>query len=334
MAACAPVLRFGVISDVQYCDTEDGTNFDGTEKRHYRGALDCLVQAVEHWNTLPDLQFVAQLGDLLDGQCAALRQCDAAMATVMALFGQCRVCDVYHCIGNHDLYNFDRPTLARHLRTARGPGGTGYYCFRPVPGWTVLVLDPYEEAIIGNSPDSVGYAAALEALQRHNPNDVLKGGGLLQGLEGSARRWVTYNGALGARQREWLREQVQSAAAAQDRVLVLSHVLLHPNAGDYCNVCFDAEEALAILHESECVVAVLCGHDHSGGYSQDAAGVHHVTFPSPLTCGGQELCHAHVDVHEDRLEIVGSGRVPSHVLPFVTSSDATPRPLSESSPSA
>ena len=199
MAPCAPVLRFGVILDVQYCDTEDGMNFDGTEKRHYRGALDCLAQAVEHWNTLPDLQFVAQLGDLLDGQCAALGQRNAAPATVMALFGQCHARDVYHCIGNHDLYNFDRPTLARYLRTARGPGGTGYYRFRPVPRWTVLVLDPYEEAIIGNPPDSVGYAAALEALQRHNPNDVLKGGGLLQGLEGPARRWLPYNGALGAR---------------------------------------------------------------------------------------------------------------------------------------
>ena len=43
------------------------TNFAGTETRKYRGTLAQTHRAVEHWNSL-DLKFVANLGDLIDGQ--------------------------------------------------------------------------------------------------------------------------------------------------------------------------------------------------------------------------------------------------------------------------
>ena len=31
-----PVFRFGLISDTQYCDADDGTNFGGTRTRRCR----------------------------------------------------------------------------------------------------------------------------------------------------------------------------------------------------------------------------------------------------------------------------------------------------------
>lgn len=39
----APLCVFGVISDVQYGDLENGRSFTGIE-RHYRYARDCLKQ--------------------------------------------------------------------------------------------------------------------------------------------------------------------------------------------------------------------------------------------------------------------------------------------------
>ena len=70
------------------------------------------------------------------------------------------------------------------------------------------------------------------------------------------------------------------------------------------------------MKDFTCVVAVLNGHDHFGGYCLDDNGVHHLTFPSPLNCGSSNLCHGHVDVFDDRLEIVGKGLVKSMCLKF------------------
>ena len=66
-AAAAPRFSFGVIADIQYCDCDDATNFGGTETRAYRDTLRQIKLAVNSWNAAGVL-FVAQLGDLIDGQ--------------------------------------------------------------------------------------------------------------------------------------------------------------------------------------------------------------------------------------------------------------------------
>ena len=68
-AADELLFRFGVIADIQYCDCKTAGNFAGTEQRNYRGALAQVKRAVGQWNALsPRPLFVAQLGDLIDGQ--------------------------------------------------------------------------------------------------------------------------------------------------------------------------------------------------------------------------------------------------------------------------
>jgi|EP00670_Eutreptiella_braarudii_P007308 manganese-dependent ADP-ribose/CDP-alcohol diphosphatase len=310
----APLFRFGVIADVQYCNCDDGTNFDGSVKRHYRGALSALGKAVDDWNSIEDLRFIAQLGDVIDGKCEKFGQSESDLADVMAQFQRCNVQEIYHCIGNHELYNFARWQLAQKLRTIRGPHKKEFYSFSPASGWRFIVLDPYQEAIIGLPIGSAPYAKALTELQQNNPNDVLHGGDWCAGLKGDQKRWVPYNGGLGDEQLEWMQRELHEAAAAGEQVVILCHVLLHPKAGAGSTMAFDFDKALSIVHASNCVVAVLCGHDHTGGYVQDDAGVHHLTFPSPLNEGDKAPCHAHVEVYPDRLEVIGSGVVPSRTL--------------------
>lgn len=62
-----PVFSFGVIADIQYCDCDDATNFAGTEHRKYRDTLRQTELAVASWNQAK-VNFVVQLGDLIDGQ--------------------------------------------------------------------------------------------------------------------------------------------------------------------------------------------------------------------------------------------------------------------------
>jgi manganese-dependent ADP-ribose/CDP-alcohol diphosphatase len=317
-----PLFRFGVISDVQYCNIPDGTSFDGTAKRHYRGALDCLHKAVAEWSAPDsDVTFVAQLGDIIDNQCHTNKQTADDFETVMAALTPLtqRSIRVYHCIGNHELYNFSRAELAEGpLNTA--PDGVEYYSFHPVPGWRFLILDPYQEAIIGWEPGSAQHTAALATLRLHNPNDVLSNCNWKAGLEGMEQRWVPFNGGLGKAQLTWLRGELQAATAATERVVILSHVLLHPEQGNGDGDCVlwdfrEAAEAMAGLEG--CIAAVLCGHLHKGGYAIDKqTGIHFVTFQSPLNCGSNDMCHATVEVFDDHLNIQGRGIVPSRILPF------------------
>ena len=159
-----PLFRFGVIADIQYCDCPSGANFAGSEVRDYRGSLPQVRQAVDAWNALPKLSFVAQLGDLIDGQNAGTYgagltfespQSEVAFDRVATELERCRA-PVYHAIGNHELYNFDWAGLRSRLhRPANGwvarqdADSAPEHCnfsTRPAEGWTFIMLNTYVAA--------------------------------------------------------------------------------------------------------------------------------------------------------------------------------------------
>ena len=60
---------------------------------------------------------------------------------------------------------------------------------------------------------------------------------------------------------------------------------------------------LDILARSGCVVAVMAGHDHDGGYHhQDQDGIHHITLSSPLLCEEGEVAYGTVGVTNEALQ--------------------------------
>ena len=107
-------------------------------------------------------------------------------------------------------------------------------------------------------------------------------------VKGHERRFVPYNGGLGEEQLAWMRMELADAAKAGERVLIMCHVILHPEACGGSTMVWDYPEALDVIRSPEargCVAAVLCGHDHFGQYHCDEDGVHHCTFCSPLNKG-------------------------------------------------
>ena len=118
-----PCFSIGIIADVQWADMEDGSNYDKTVIRHYRAAFRTLQRAVDWWDTLSarPLSFVAQLGDLIDGVNAGRGQSDTALAAALAELARAPS-PVVNIVGNHELYNFDRPQLARADWYAHLPG--------------------------------------------------------------------------------------------------------------------------------------------------------------------------------------------------------------------
>ena len=306
-AASAPLFTFGIIADVQWADAEDGSNYDRTVVRHYRGAFRTLQRAVDWWRALPEPpSFIAQLGDIIDGVNVRLGQSAPALEAALSELRRAP-CPSVNLVGNHELYNFDRRALAaagwlRH-------GDREYYSFSPAAGWRVVVLDPYQLALIGHAQDDPRRLAAVELLRRKNPgvHPSGSGGAWFEGVRGYDRRFVPYNGGLGGRaaqlaachplsschpssapigeeQLRWLRSELAAASAAGERVIVLCHVILEPRACGGSTMAWDYEEALEAVRSGEaggCVAAVLCGHDHSGKYHCDDAGTPRAR-PPPL----------------------------------------------------
>lgn len=147
----------------------------------------------------------------------------------------------------------------------------------------------------------------------------------MRGLSGNARRFVPFNGGLGASQLDWLHAELRMASRAQERVVVFSHVPLHARACDGTTMVWDYEAALDVIASASvahkhkttahkktdrqtstndkrrsCVVAVICGHDHQGGYHRDEHGVHHITLASPLNRGEHGDAYGVVRVHRAR----------------------------------
>jgi manganese-dependent ADP-ribose/CDP-alcohol diphosphatase len=311
-----PLFRFGVIADVQWADVEDGYNYARTSKRCYRGALGVLRSAIDFWQPLK-LDFVAQLGDLIDGQNAQRGMSVSAMDAATALLSRLP-CRIVNIVGNHELYNFDRVALAERLDVGSGRRGDPpsmrreYFSFKPADGWRVIALDSYQESVQGWAADDPRARRALKTLAANNPNidpdNPGKNGNWFAGMpSGYVRRFVPYNGAYGREQLKWLRHELRQAAASGERVILLSHTILAPQACEGTTMAFDYDEALEIVRESGRTVAmVFCGHDHAGGYHRDPeTGTHHLTLCSPLNLGTNGKAFGIVDVTDEHIELRG-----------------------------
>ena len=70
---------------------------------------------------------------------------------------------------------------------------------------------------------------------------------------------------------------------------------------------WDCDRLLEIMRRHPGVVcAVLCGHEHRGGYAYDAAArTHHLTCCSPLNKGSAGSAFGALAVFTDRIEVSG-----------------------------
>uniref|UniRef100_A0A7S4DXD0 Calcineurin-like phosphoesterase domain-containing protein n=1 Tax=Lotharella globosa TaxID=91324 RepID=A0A7S4DXD0_9EUKA len=325
-----PLFRFGVIADVQYADIDNATSFGGGEYRFYRGTLDSLAKSIDWWNLhYPDIQFIANLGDLIDGQNAggygaglnfSEPQSAVALERVVSQFRRSLCPTVHHAIGNHELYNFDREQLHSHLfkdktpPLSEAPGATPsqlYYSFRPHPQWRFLLIDCYDIAVQGREEGSEQMAKARQLIAENNPN-VFAGKNWFEGVHPSKHRFVPYNGAVGSSQLEWLRAQLSEAKKGGERCVVMTHVPLDPRASSPKTVVWNYPDVMSVIRESECVALVLAGHHHPGGYVQDEGGCHHLTIEGSLT--HENGAFGVFEVHEDHLKLVGKGDLPSRKL--------------------
>jgi 3',5'-cyclic AMP phosphodiesterase CpdA len=162
---------------------------------------------------------------------------------------------------------------------------------------------------------------SLVCVAQHNPNDCESfSGDWSKGVAGYNRRFVPYNGALTRTQLDWLDATLADCTAKKERVLIVSHISLHPRVSEQATLVWNYEDVMRVLHaHPDTVKACLYGHDHVGRYNRDTTGLHHLSFASPLECdpGQSEVAFALINVKADTLEVLAPGtnnKVPPRVL--------------------
>lgn len=72
-----------------------------------------------------------------------------------------------------------------------------------------------------------------------------------------------FGGGLSSEQLSWLRQELREAKAEGQRVLVFSHMPLHPETCVGTCLTWNYEEVLETLWEAGNVVATIAGHAHN-----------------------------------------------------------------------
>lgn len=307
-----PLLRFGLLTDIQYADIDDRMQVYSKRWRYYRNSLRILNNAVEDYNKMDDLKMVLHLGDIIDG--FASNDSDACLDKVLACFDRLKTAH-HHIVGNHCLYNFDKDTATRRLGISRlsGQDSHAYYTLLLSPttkttsGIRLVVLDTFDISTIAYpDPSHPKHIRALQLVTSHNTNnDLLDPSGLV----GAEKRFVLFNGGVDTDQLTWLDETLAQAAAAKEKVIIASHV-------PFCDgisrigLCWNYEEVLSIIHRYGKDVVPLClsGHNHARLEATDSAGIHHTSLEAVLEAGPMDVpCYGTVSVFADKILITGCG---------------------------
>jgi len=259
-------LRVGLIADVQHADIANAPSPYGAT-RYYRDAVNKARLAAEDWAE-QGCTFAVNLGDTVDRRSGA--DASAALARVMQAFSA--FSPVLHVPGNHDLSALPRGEAAA-LSPCLGLGGleavAGGPCYCDVrigPGWRALIIDTYDVAV---RRDAAPARAMLERLRAEARARGEHAAYLAEHEE--------LNGAVGDEQLAWLRERLQAASESCERVVVLGHASLHPEATIYGDaVCWNCHKVSSLLDGySHVVAAVITGHDHRGLEAASPKGVYH-----------------------------------------------------------
>ena len=351
-----PHFRFGLLADIQYCDGDDRKNITGTQMRRYRNTLNVAERAVEYFNT-HECDFLVHNGDITDHQCAfdfasddfkPIERGREDLGAVMRILSRAKCAEWLFTVGNHELYNFTREELREGVASpgnslnlkCSNADGEFYYSFKAGPGWRVMVLDPYAVSIYRKGRQQGLCEEAVELLRKHNPNvdlfvkenpDVIETERMsgtfpyFKDIEGLAGRWVPFNGGLGKEQIAWARETIRAASAADEKVLIFSHLLIHPHSTAKRSgktLMWDYDEILEIIEAEEtrgCVKCVVSGHQHEGTKWQcEKTGVHYIGMESPmLAMDVSPGPFAIVEVFDDEIVFKGYGRNEDSLLfPF------------------
>ena len=318
--AVVPLLKFGLISDTQYVDADDGATFDGSTVRRYRHSLEILRKAVDYFKS-EALSFCVLLGDAIDAKAGHLGIAGHCLDIVLDLTSTTG-CPWNIVLGNHDLKSISRPVLLEKfipsVAKACCDSEKMYYDFidEKSSNFRFIFLDGYDVSCI--SPSSEKYksdAVSLLSTKNKNlsptPTGEFSDGDWFAGLAEEELKFVPYNGSIGERQLAWFNATLKAAHDVGERCFVFCHEPCHKRSCRPSGLLWNSDEVLQIMHQyKSTVVAYICGHDHNGGYVLDECGIHHIVPPAPLECEVGDVAFGCISLYEEHFELTWAGKVP------------------------
>lgn len=322
-----PLFSFGIITDIQYADHDNATNYVGDKIRYYRNSINLVKEAVNHWQTQlneTNLKFIIQLGDIIDAKAAKTNRDDSLKYVLNELKSDfaTKINDfkLLHIWGNHEMYCFKRnEILSTELNSAvlynkENPSTGNYYMIDLTPQIKLICLDFYVFSALGYDESSNEYKEAIELLLKHNHNQDLNSA---DGLRGHAKRFTKFNGMLNKDQFKWLDEKLAYLKQNNFKVIVCGHLPVHPQATEspMC-LSWDFKEVLDLFGKYEkTILAYFSGHDHEGGYFRDKHNIHHLTFAGIIETPPNSNSFATVKIYDNnKISIEGVGLISNYEI--------------------
>lgn len=204
-----------------------------------------------------------------------------------------------YVIGNHCL-EVGRATLMNRLKIPE----PGYFTRQLPHDWRLVVLDTTEISGQSDYPsDSWQYKEALE-YERAHP------------LSEKEPQMSPWNGGLSKKQMGWLKNELRTAEAAGEKVIVACHHQFGFGAARETHLAWNWKEIQSMCVESPSFCLVLAGHDHIGGYAEISplGKKYAVTVQGLVEAPTDSNAYAMLKVFDDRIEIEGKGTVTSRKL--------------------
>jgi len=319
------INEIGVIADIQYCDRDDGPNFDGTEFRRYRESLNVTKRAAKSFQA-HDVGAVIQLGDAIDGHSkdfltdfnetlSAILDIPSSKDNSIDSKKHPQSIPRFDVLGNHELYSCSRSNLHKIFDNYDQDNDMQSYS-REIAGgkWRLIVLDSYAISVLGYNDGELSeqelkklnYAKTI--LEHNNPNCLSQhSNGQVTPKE--KQRYDKFNGGLGQVQLKWLEKQLDDARDKRQFVAIFSHIPIsgfHGNEYLWNSLHWDADEILQLIkRKGSHVVACIAGHRHSFSHrSSDEYDTftHHLVIPSPLLAPVDGEAHAILEFSVEKTE--------------------------------
>jgi len=268
-------IHFGLFADCQYCDC----NASGT--RFYRNSLQKLGEAIDTFNKVKSLRFIAGLGDLIDRDMGSYGQLNPVLGKSAK--------KIVHVTGNHDFGV--NPGELRKVPEKLGLKNT--YHDRTIGDWCFIFLDGNEVTLNSENPGIVATAKELlgKLKSENKPN---------------AYEW---NGAISETQVKWLEDKLVKAEKKNKKVIIFCHYPLLPFEA---HALWNSDRVIGILEKHKCVKAYFNGHNHAGNYVMKN-GIHYITFRGMVETENKNA-FALVTLKSSQIIIRGSGREQSRTL--------------------
>ncbi|SHE47243.1 Calcineurin-like phosphoesterase [Mariniphaga anaerophila] len=268
-------IKFGIFADCQYCDCAPRNT------RFYQNSLQKLETAVTHFNEDEELEFVVNLGDLIDRDFESFDKTTTVLEKLKT--------PVFHVIGNHDL-----EVKEEHRKLVPEKLGMQklFYTIEK-ENWVFIFLNGNDISFHSDNPETVLLAKEMTAKLEKNgrPN------------------YHPWNGGIGILQLRWLNNQLALAQKQNKKAVLFCHYPLLPHES---HTLWNSEEVLAVLKEYSCVKLWMNGHNHAGNYAFQN-GIHFVNLKGMVE-SETENAFAEVVLTQKQIRIEGFGKEESRKL--------------------